>query len=129
MASIRRDAAHLPESRGLRTPEGRRMARVHATADVSARAGTILGVARSLGHPAYRRLVSAEPYLRLAVPGLLAIFICTLVASALLQALDTRRDAIDDAVSTTDLVAGLVAEHVQNTARSPNSDLSTFLEN
>ena len=105
------------------------MARVHATADVSARAGTILGVARSLGHPAYRRLVSAEPYLRLAVPGLLAVFICTLVASALLQALDTRRDAIDDAVSTTDLVAGLVAEHVQNTARSPNGDLSTFLEN
>ncbi|MDJ1159010.1 ATP-binding protein [Chelatococcus sp. SYSU_G07232] len=84
------------------------MARVQAATCVPARAGTILGIARSIAHPAYRRLVAAEPWLRLAVPALLAVFLTTLVSGAVIQALDTRNETMADAASDIDLVAALV---------------------
>lgn len=88
------------------------MARVQATACASEHAGTVLGIARSIAHPAYRRLITAEPWLRFAVPGLLAVFLCTLVASALTQVLAARRDASDIATRTMDLVATVTAHRL-----------------
>ena len=54
----------------------------------SARAATILGIARKMPHPAYGRLERIEPWLRLAVPPLLGLFLLTLAASAWIQARD-----------------------------------------
>ncbi|HEY8567123.1 MAG TPA: ATP-binding protein [Beijerinckiaceae bacterium] len=79
------------------------------TACAPARAGTILGIARSFSHPTLRRLERAEPWLRLAVPLLLAVFLVTLAASVTIQARDGREESLFDAVGDLDIVASLAA--------------------
>lgn len=85
------------------------MARVHATpVRAPARAATVLGVTKSITHPALGRLVAAEPWLKLAVPCLLGIFVLTLALSATLQAISSRSDAVGEAVVTLDLLASAI---------------------
>src|SRR3712207_8748987 len=79
------------------------------TACAPARAGTILGVTRSLASPAYRKLERYEPWLRRAVPALLILFLATLAASAWMQARDGRDETIVDAVNDIDMLATLAA--------------------
>ena len=71
--------------------------------------GYDFGVTRSIANPAYRRLEQYEPWLRLAVPALLALFL----ADARRERLDsgagrTRRDVID-AINDIDVIATLSA--------------------
>ena len=82
------------------------------TACVPARAGTILGVTRAIASPAYRRLEQLEPWLRLAVPALLALFLITLAASAWIQLRDGREEALVDAINDIDIIATLSAAKV-----------------
>jgi two-component system, cell cycle sensor histidine kinase PleC len=88
---------------------------VHTSADVCepARADTILGIARSIGNPTFHRLARAEPWLRFAVPALLAVFLACLAASAGLQILENRREAIQDAADEIDVIATLAALKIQ----------------
>jgi two-component system cell cycle sensor histidine kinase PleC len=79
------------------------------TACVPARAGTILGVTRSDANPTYRRLEQYEPWLRLAVPALLALFLITLAASAWIQVRENRKDTLVDAITDIDIIASLAA--------------------
>src|SRR5215212_3929510 len=86
-----------------------------ASADAAcgvARAGTILGITRGIGHPTYDRLQRAEPWLRLALPAVLAFFLATLAAGAWLQAhnghAETSRIARDDI----DILASLAASRL-----------------
>ena len=79
------------------------------TACVPARAGTILGVARSDANPTYRRLEQYEPWLRLAVPAVLALFLITLAASAWIQVREGRKETVLDAISDIDIIASLAA--------------------
>ncbi len=79
------------------------------TACVPVRAGTILGITRSIASPAYRRLEEYEPWLRLAVPALLAVFLLTLATSAWIQLRDGREEAIVDAINDIDVIASLSA--------------------
>jgi two-component system, cell cycle sensor histidine kinase PleC len=79
------------------------------TACVPARAGTILGVTRSLASPAYRKLERYEPWLRRAVPALLILFLATLAASAWMQARDGRDETVVDAINDIDVLATLAA--------------------
>ncbi|MCO5076167.1 MULTISPECIES: PAS domain-containing sensor histidine kinase [unclassified Chelatococcus] len=53
-----------------------------------------------------------EPWLRLAVPALLGIFLTSLIAGAILQALDARRDAVQDATQNIALIAALTESFV-----------------
>ncbi len=86
------------------------MARADATGE-ALRAGTILGVARSLAHPAYDRLIALEPKLRLAIPMLTAVLIAILATGVWFQSSSSRQDAIDDATGDLDMAAlMLVAE-------------------
>jgi two-component system cell cycle sensor histidine kinase PleC len=86
------------------------------TACVPARAGTILGIARSFASPTYQRLEQFEPWARLAVPALLALFLATLAASAWIQARDGREEAVIDAVNDVDIIAALSAVKLGNRA-------------
>jgi two-component system cell cycle sensor histidine kinase PleC len=89
---------------------------VHTSADTvcePARADTILGIARSIGNPAFRRLERAEPWLRFAVPALLAVFLACLAVSACLQILENRKEALQDAADEIDIVATLAAIKLQ----------------
>jgi two-component system cell cycle sensor histidine kinase PleC len=71
------------------------------------RTGTILGVSRSIASG--RGLERFEPWLRIAVPVLLAVFLLTLSASTWIQALGSRDEALSDAVADIDVIATLAA--------------------
>jgi two-component system cell cycle sensor histidine kinase PleC len=64
------------------------------TASASLRSDSIQGLANSIANPAYRRLLSAEPLLRRAVPVLIVAFLITICVGALVQVLEQRRQVI-----------------------------------
>jgi two-component system cell cycle sensor histidine kinase PleC len=76
---------------------GVRMARAE-TASASARSDSIKGLARSIAKPAYRRLLTAEPALRRAVPALIVAFLLTIAVGALVQVMEHRRQALGDTI-------------------------------
>ena len=61
------------------------------TASASLRSDSIQGLANSIAKPAYRRLLSAEPLLRRAVPVLIVAFLVTICVGALVQVLEQRQ--------------------------------------
>ena len=88
------------------------MARAEA-ASASARPDSIKGLAQSIAKPAYRRLLTAEPALRRAVPALIIAFLLTICVGAVVQVLDHRRQALADAWCTTlDAIADVAAERL-----------------
>ena len=90
------------------------MARADA-ASASLRSDSIKGLAESIADPAYRRLLSAEPLLRRAVPVLIIAFMLTVCIGAAVQVLEHRRQAAFEAKQT---VAAL--EHaIREAGREP----------
>ncbi|MGO4666048.1 PAS domain-containing sensor histidine kinase [Bosea sp. 2YAB26] len=87
------------------------MARANATC-AATRAGTILGVARSLTHPLYQRFEKAEPTFRKVIPALVLGFFVLFGAGAYIQTSAMRDDALSDAISDLDLVASLIAREL-----------------
>jgi two-component system cell cycle sensor histidine kinase PleC len=94
------------------------MARAGA-ASASAHPDSIKGLAQSIAKPAYRRLLTAEPLLRRAVPVLIIAFLATICVGAVVQALDHRRQTLDDMVISLDAVADLAAERLQQPLKNP----------
>ncbi len=82
------------------------MARVHA-ASTRSRAATIQGMARSVAHPAYARIIAAEPWLRKLVPVLVAIFVVVLGAFAWLEIQASQSDALAAMAEEVELVTSL----------------------
>jgi two-component system cell cycle sensor histidine kinase PleC len=100
-------------------------------ASASARPDSIRGLAQSIAKPAYRRLLTAEPLLRRAVPVLIIAFLATICVGAAVQVLDHRRQTLNDMAVTLDAVADLAAERLQalptNAARLPQDMLARAL--
>src|SRR5260370_17080164 len=67
-------------------------------ASASVNSDSIKGLAQSIAKPAYRRLLTAEPAVRRAVPALIIAFFLTICVGAIVQVLDHRRPAITDIV-------------------------------
>jgi two-component system, cell cycle sensor histidine kinase PleC len=67
------------------------------TASASLRSDSIKGLAESIANPAYRRLLSAEPLLRRAVPVLIIAFMATVCIGAAVQVVEHRRQAMIEA--------------------------------
>lgn len=82
------------------------MARANA-ARGSARVNTIMGVARSVSHPMQSVLDRSEPWLKLAIPVLVAIFAVLLGLAGTLFLSAKQRDALEDARNDLDLIATL----------------------
>jgi two-component system, cell cycle sensor histidine kinase PleC len=93
------------------------MARANV-ASASAGSDSIKGLAQSIAKPAYRRLLSAEPLLRRAVPGLIVAFLITICVGAAVQMLDHRRQTLASQAATIEAAADLVAEHLQQRGKS-----------
>jgi two-component system, cell cycle sensor histidine kinase PleC len=87
------------------------MARAEA-ASASARSDSIKGLAQSIAKPAYRRLLTAEPALRRAVPTLIIAFLLTICVGAAVQVMDQRRQAIAAASLDVDAVAEILADRL-----------------
>jgi two-component system, cell cycle sensor histidine kinase PleC len=91
-------------------------------ASASARSDSIKGLAQSIAKPAYRRLLTAEPALRRAVPALIIAFLLTIGVGAFVQVLDHRRQAISDAVHDIGNIADFVSERFDRLAAAENAD-------
>src|SRR5476649_935867 len=95
------------------------MARADA-ASASTRTDSIKGLAQSIANPAYRRLLTAEPLLRRAVPVLIIAFLATICVGAAVQVLDHRRQSLNDMMVALDAVAEITAERLQQPLRQPD---------
>lgn len=82
------------------------MARVNG-AGARTRAGAIQGMARSLAHPAYSRIVKAEPWLRRLVPVLVLVFVFMLAGFAVLQTSASRTDSLNDSAADLEMATSL----------------------
>ncbi len=99
------------------------MARAEA-ASASLRPDLIQGLAKSIAKPAYRRLLSAEPVLRRAVPVLIIAFLITICVGAAVQVLEQRRQATVEARRAIEALADNLALEFDRPARNlrGNSD-------
>ncbi len=91
------------------------MARAEA-ASASIRSDSIKGLAQSIAKPAYRRLLTAEPALRRAVPALIIAFLLTICVGTIVQILDHRRQAIFDIGKQIDAGADVLVERLDQIA-------------
>jgi two-component system cell cycle sensor histidine kinase PleC len=88
-------------------------------ASASAHPDSIKGLAQSIAKPAYRRLLTAEPLLRRAVPVLIIAFLVTICVGAVVQVLDQRRQTFNTMVISLEAVADLAAERLQQPLMQP----------
>src|SRR5476649_2042933 len=89
-------------------------------ASASAHPDSIKGLAQSIAKPAYRRLLTAEPLLRRAVPVLIIAFLVTICVGAVVQVLDQRRQTLNTNVISLEAVADLAAERLQQPLAQSN---------
>src|SRR5512132_759367 len=101
-------------------------------ASASVNSDSIKGLAQSIAKPAYRRLLTAEPALRRAVPALIIAFLLTICVGAIVQVLDHRRQAISDIVKQIEGSADFLVERLQRLERpkgdKPDRRLQSELE-
>jgi len=97
------------------------MARADA-ANASARSDSIKGLAQSIAKPAYRRLLTAEPALRRAVPALIIAFLLTIAVGALVQILDHRQQAIREASNDIETIAEVLTDRLDRTRRDEKTN-------
>ncbi|MEI7806579.1 MAG: ATP-binding protein [Hyphomicrobiales bacterium] len=91
-------------------------------ASASARPDSIKGLAQSIAKPAYRRLLTAEPALRRAVPVLIIAFLITICVGAVVQVLDHRRQTLAEMATGIDALADLVSERLDRPATKESND-------
>jgi two-component system cell cycle sensor histidine kinase PleC len=87
------------------------------TAGASLRSDSIQGLAKSIAKPTYRRLLSAEPLLRRAVPALIIAFLITICVGAVVQVLEQRRQVLLQARQTIEALADELAIELNQAAR------------
>src|SRR6266849_2051077 len=92
------------------------MARAEA-AHASVRSDSIKGLAQSIAKPAYRRLLTAEPALRRAVPSLIVAFLVTVGIGAIIQVNDRHRQAVLAALEDIDAVADVAVDQIERSDR------------
>jgi two-component system cell cycle sensor histidine kinase PleC len=101
-------------------------------ASASVSSDSIKGLAQSIAKPAYRRLLTAEPALRRAVPALIIAFLLTICAGAIVQVLDHRRQAISEIVKQIEGSADFLVERLhrleQPKGDKPDRRLQSELE-
>jgi two-component system cell cycle sensor histidine kinase PleC len=98
------------------------MARAEA-ASASARSDSIKGLAQSIAKPAYRRLLTAEPALRRAVPSLVIAFLLTICVGAFVQIIDHRRQVVIETLKAIEAGADIVGERIDHgRAQNPRFD-------
>jgi two-component system, cell cycle sensor histidine kinase PleC len=102
------------------------MARAEA-ASASIRTDSIKGLAQSIAKPAYRRLLTAEPALRRAVPALIIAFLLTICVGAFVQVLDHRRQVIGELFKQLEAGADVLAERIDR-ARGGRADFDNRLQ-
>jgi two-component system cell cycle sensor histidine kinase PleC len=86
------------------------------TASASLRSDSIKGLAQSIAKPAYRRLLTAEPLLRRAVPALIIAFMLTICIGAAVQVLEHRRQVVYESTRAIEALADHLATELDRPA-------------
>jgi two-component system cell cycle sensor histidine kinase PleC len=97
------------------------MARAES-ASASAHSDSIKGLAQAVARPAYRRLLTAEPFLRRAVPVLIVAFLVTLGIAAVVDIRERLRQAVAKSADELDLAATVMAERIERLSASESGD-------
>ena len=101
-------------------------------ASASVSSDSIKGLAQSIAKPAYRRLLTAEPALRRAVPALIIAFLVTICVGAIVQVLDHRRQAAGEVIKQIEATADFLVERLERLEQprgdKPDRRLQTELE-
>jgi two-component system, cell cycle sensor histidine kinase PleC len=101
-------------------------------ASASVSSDSIKGLAQSIAKPAYRRLLTAEPALRRAVPALIIAFLVTICVGAIVQVLDHRRQAASEMIKQIEGSADFLVERLERLEQpkgdKPDRRLQTELE-
>src|SRR5262245_47830685 len=101
-------------------------------ASASVSSDSIKGLAQSIAKPAYRRLLTAEPALRRAVPALIIAFLLTICVGAIVQVLDHRRQTISELTKQIEAIGDLLADRLERFERErldkPDRRLQAELE-
>src|SRR5262245_46935785 len=87
-------------------------------ASASVSSDSIKGLAQSIAKPAYRRLLTAEPALRRAVPALIIAFLLTIWVGAGGPGLDQRRQAISDIGKENEGSADFLGDRIERFERA-----------
>src|ERR1041384_6777412 len=95
------------------------------SASASAHSDSIKGLAQAVARPAYRRLLTAEPFFRRAVPVLPIAFLTTLRLAARLGLRERGRQAVTKSAEELDLVVTLTAERIDRLAAAEAGDPTT----
>src|SRR5262249_29182766 len=98
------------------------MARAEA-ASASPRSDSIKGLAQSIAKPAYRRLLTAEPALRRAVPALIIAFLSTICVGAFVQIIEHRRHSVSEILKEIAAGADILAERIDRAGAPDVSDI------
>src|SRR5262245_13920307 len=97
------------------------------TASASPSSDSIKGLAQSIAKPAYRRLLTAEPALRRAVPALIIAFLLTICVGAFVQILDHRRQVVTEIFKQMEAGADVLAERIDR-ARGDRTDFDSRIQ-
>src|SRR5256885_2933705 len=97
------------------------MARAES-ASASAHSDAIKVLAQAVARPAYRRLLTAEPFLRRAVPVLIIAFLVTLGVAAVVDIRERLRQAIAKSADELDLITTVMAERIARMAQNESGD-------
>src|SRR6476646_2244587 len=100
------------------------MARAES-ASASAHPDSIKGLAQAVARPAYRRLLTAEPFLRRAVPVLIIAFLITLGVAAFVDVRERLRQAISRSADELDFIATIMADRIERAAANEKGDAVT----
>ena len=118
----------LPTKSGLDDPNGGHAWRASRRRARLSVADSIKGLAQSIAKPAYRRLLTAEPALRRAVPALIIAFLVTICIGAFVQVFDHRRQAIGEIVRGMTGSAEFLADRLGRSSASDERRKQTELE-
>jgi two-component system, cell cycle sensor histidine kinase PleC len=94
------------------------MTRANAASE-PVRAGSILGVARSVTHPLFQRFENLEPFFRKIIPILVAAFVVILAMGAVVQTSALKSDAYEKALADLEVIAALTASRLAEARNEP----------
>src|SRR3954464_11275376 len=97
------------------------MARAES-ASASAHSDSIKGLAEAVARPAYRRLLTAEPFLRRAVPVLIVAFLVTLGPPPVVAPRERLRQAILKSADELDLAATIMTDRMERLAANESGE-------